>query len=109
MRVSGLGDLGSLWPSQTPEVAACGPSPCTWLDNVYARDACVAYMQCAAPNDPTTIGFTQGAAAGVGAEVGQGVGTAASSLGSSLTGSLNLPGVLLIAGVLVVGIFLLKR
>ena len=104
-----IGDLGSLWPANTPEVATCGPSPCTWLDNIYARDACVTYMQCAAPTDPTTIGFTQGAAAGVGAEVGQGVGTAASSLGSSLTGSLNIPGVLLIAGALVIGMFLLKR
>lgn len=106
MRISGL---GSLWPSNTPEVAACGPSPCTWLDNVYARDACVTYMKCAAPNDPTTIGFTQGAAAGVGAEVGQAVGSTVSNLGSSLTGNLNLPGVMLVAGVLVLGIFLMKR
>lgn len=67
--VPGLSGLGSTWPSQTPEVAACGPSPCTWWDNVYSRDACLEYMKCAIPTDPTTIYLDQGVGAGVGAEV----------------------------------------
>lgn len=71
MRLFGLGDLGSTWPANTPEVAACGPSPCTWWDNVYTRDACLNYMQCSIPNDPTTIGMTEGMATGVGATIGQ--------------------------------------
>ncbi len=90
MRIQGL---GSTWPANTPEVAACGPSPCTWWDNVYARDACLNYMQCAIPNDPSTIALTEGMAAGVGAEVGQG----AAALGSSALGSFS-PSTLMLIG-----------
>jgi hypothetical protein len=84
--VRGLGGLGSTWPSSTPEVAACGASPCTWWDNVYARDACVEYMKCAIPSDPTTVYLDQGVGAGVGAEVGSVGGGAVSGAVQGLAG-----------------------
>jgi len=104
MRISGL---GSLWPSGTPEVADCGPSPCTWVDNIYARDACVAYMSCAAPSDPTTIALTQGTAAGVGAEVGQTVGDVTTGLFSGLTNA-GISGWAILAGLAIGGLVLIN-
>lgn len=110
MRLFGL---GSTWPSQTPEVTECGPSPCTWWDNVYARDACLNYMACAIPNDPTTIALSQGLPAGVGAETGEVVGgvvgSAASGLGTGLTGGLNMPGAVLLGMIALGGILILTR
>jgi hypothetical protein len=107
MRISGLGSLGSLWPSGTPEVPECGPSPCTWYDNIWARDACVNYMVCAAPNDPSTIALTEGMFAGAGAEAGEAVGDIAGGIFGGLT-SAGVPGWVIFAGIAVGGLVLIN-
>src|SRR5271157_3402380 len=120
MRVSGLGS--STWPTSVPDSATCGPNPCTWIDNTgsvvgESSQACADFMQCALPNDPTTIALNkslvQGAATAVGQDVGGIVGGASSGLasgfGGGLLGSTTAPGLLLIAGALVLGFMLMKK
>ncbi len=106
MRLFGLGDLGSTWPSNTPTVVGCGDSnPCTWWDNVYARDACLNYMKCAIPDDPTTIYLDQGVGAGVGAEAGGVASGVASGVGQGIASNLTPSGAFTGAAVIGVGIF----
>lgn len=81
MRLQGL---GSSLPSGFPHSDTCGDNPCTWWDDIWARDACISFLECAYPNDPTTIGFQQGAAAGAGAAAGQMVGGAMAGAGTGL-------------------------
>jgi hypothetical protein len=81
MRLTGL---GSSLPSGFPHSDACGDNPCTWWDDIYARDACITFLECAYPNDPTTIGFEQGALVGAGAAAGQAVGGTVSAAGTGL-------------------------
>lgn len=118
MHLNGLGS--STWPSQTPDKAACGTNPCTWYDNIYARDACVAYMQCSIPTDPTTTYMVEGASAGVTAAVGQDVGAvanvvgdvvgnAAAGLGTGLASGLQLPGMLAIGAAALIALLLLNK
>ncbi len=72
-------------------------------------------MECALPNDPTTIALNQsllgGAAAAVGEDVGSTVGNVASGLGTGLGvglgGNINLAGLALVGAA--IGIFLLFR
>ena len=86
MRLTGL---GSSLPSSFANSDTCGPNPCNWWDDVWARDACIQFLECAYPNDPTTIGFQQGAAAGAGAAAGQAVGGAVSAAGTGLATGLT--------------------
>jgi hypothetical protein len=106
MRISGL---GSSLPASFPASDSCGPNPCTWWDNIYARDNCIAFLQCGYPDDPTTIGFTQGVAAGAGAAAG---GMASDVVGGSLSGLLDsshIAGTVLLAVAVVGTIMLLRR
>lgn len=109
MRISGL---GSSWPTNMPDQPGCVTNPCTWVDNIYARQSCIDFLLCAAPNDPTTIGLTQGAAAGAGAAaggmVGDVVGGVSSGFGDSLGNQLGVPGWAILLGVAVGGIYLIK-
>lgn len=112
MRIFGLGDLGNLgstWPSNTPEVESCGPSPCSWWDNVWARDACVQYMQCAIPNDASTVALTDGVVTGVATEVGDVAGGVVSGAASGLAGNTSFSGAILLAAVAVAGVLILTR
>lgn len=109
MRIAGLGGLGSSLPASFPASDTCGPNPCNWWDDVWARDGCVSFLQCAYPSDPTTIALTQGVAAGAGAAAG---GIASDVVGGGLSGLLDpahLPGTVLLAVVVVGTIMLLKR
>lgn len=120
MRVSGLGS--STWPTSVPDNPTCGPNPCTWLDNTgsvvgESSQACANFMQCALPNDPTTIALNKsllaGATTAVGQDVGGTVGDISSGLASGLSGGLassaSIPGLILIAGLLFGGFLLMKR
>ncbi len=116
MRISGL---GSTWPTSVPDSSVCGVNPCRWYENVGSivgatSDACVAFLDCAIPNDPTTIGqhhLIGGAAAAVGEDVGGTVADVASGLGTGLGyglgGNINLSGIAIVAAA--VGLFLLFR
>jgi len=74
-------------------------------------------MQCALPNDPTTIALNKSLLAGVSTAVGEDVGGAvgsvssgvASGLGGSLLENTSIPGLLLLTGLIVGGIFLMRR
>lgn len=120
MRVSGLGS--STWPTSVPDSPTCGPNPCTWLDNTgsvigESSQACADFMQCALPNDPTTIALNKSLLAGATTAVSQDVGNVAGSvasgvatgLSSGLAGNTSIPGLILIAGLLFGGFLLMKR
>lgn len=122
MRIGNLGRLGSTWPTSVPDSPTCGPNPCTWIDNTgsvigESSQACADFMQCALPDDPTTIALNKslvsGVATAVGEDVGSTVGDVASGVAGGFAGGLsdktNFSGFLLLGGVLVLGIFLLKR
>lgn len=123
MRISGLGSLGSsTWPTSVPDSPTCGPNPCTWIDNTgsvvgESSQTCADFMLCALPNDPTTIALNKSLAAGVATAVGQDTGAVvgdvssglASGFGGGILGSTTAPGLLLIAGVLVLGFMLMRK
>jgi hypothetical protein len=70
----------------------CGADPCTWWDQVYMRDACLAYKTCVNPNDPEVVlvnkGLLVGGAQVAGTAVGQTAGTA---IESTVTGLFTNP------------------
>lgn len=66
----------------------CGTDPCTWFDEIYARDACMSYLQCASPQDPRVIGLLPAVGNVLGSIAGQAVGGFTSSLGTA-TGLTN--------------------
>ena len=105
MRIQGL---GSSLPSGFAHSDQCGDNPCNWWDDIYARDACISFLQCAYPNDPPTIGFTQGMAAGAGAAAGEMAGGVVSGIGTGLAGGSNL-GSLVVVSVAVLGAILLLK
>lgn len=65
---------------------ACGTNPCTWWDDVYLTDACMAYTRCANPTSPllTVVdnGLIVGGSAILGSTAGQAAGGALSSAAS---------------------------
>ena len=124
MRISGLGfsGLGSTWPTSVPDSPTCGPNPCSWLDNTgsvvgESSQACADFMQCALPNDPTTIALNKNLISGVSAAVGEDTGAVVGDVTSGVAsgfvggfgGSTTLPGYLLLGGALVIGFLLLRR
>lgn len=86
MRLHGL---GSSLPSSFADSGTCGTNPCNWWDDIYARDACISFLNCAYPNDPTTIGFNRGAIVGAGAAAGQAVGGTVEAAGEGLATGLT--------------------
>ncbi len=104
MRIAGL---GSSLPSSFQNSDTCGANPCNWWDDVYARDACVNFLTCAYPNDPTTIGFNQGVGAGAGAAAGEMAGGVIGGIGTGLAG--GSMGSLVIISVAVLGAILLLK
>lgn len=60
---SGIGDA-------TPP-ASCGDDPCTWVDDIWVRDACLSYLRCANPTSPLVVGMDKGFLPGVATAVGQ--------------------------------------
>jgi hypothetical protein len=72
--------------------ADCGDDPCSWVDAVYLRDACLAYKTCLNPNDPAVIlankGLIVGSATVAGGTVGQAAGQA---IESTVTGIFTNP------------------
>lgn len=104
MRISGL---GSFWPSAFSDTQECGENPCTWIDNVYARENCAAFLQCGYPTDPTTIAINKGLIAGMGSSAGQAVGATTGGLFTGLVES-GIGGWLVLAGIGIGGIVLIK-
>jgi hypothetical protein len=86
MRLEGLGQSSS--PSSIVN-ANCGDNPCTWLDDVWVSDACLAFLECAQPTNILVTSMTQG----TGAAVGQAAGSvAASTVGGVASGIANVAG-----------------
>jgi hypothetical protein len=70
----------------------CGDDPCTWLDQVYMRDACLAYKTCVNPNDPEVVLVTKGLLVGGAQVAGTAVGqTAGQAIKSTVTGLFTNP------------------
>ena len=69
----GMGGLG----------ADCGDDPCTWWDQVWVRDPCLAYLRCATPNDPRVIAMDHGIVAGLTSEAADMAGSALTSVGTN--------------------------
>lgn len=105
-------------PSSTPQ---CGSTPCSWIDDIYVRDACVEYMRCVAPNsnvaidaaaketaDAMSVGdVAQGAgqvAGGITSEVANVVGRFLGGAAGGATSSMSLSGFLLLGAVALVAI-----
>jgi hypothetical protein len=115
-----IGSLGSLGTSTTDLVNAdCGPNPCTWWDEVWVRDPCLAFLRCADPNNPLVIGMDKGFTAGAAAEAGQITGSVLSSAGQALGEGIGgaakglgtgfaVPTWVIVAGVLVGGFVVLQ-
>ena len=111
-RGTGLsGPLFPFDPNLVPPAGQCGDNPCTWWDNVWARDPCLAYLGCADPNNPLYVGATAGLPAAVGVSVGQEISNSAMGVAQGLVtpgitptigSSIALIGILALAGLLVV-------
>jgi hypothetical protein len=109
MRISGLGNLGSLGTSTTDlSVPSCGDNPCTWWDEVWVRDACLTFLRCADPSNPLVVSMDQGFTAGVAAEAGQIAGSAVSGAASGLKSSLGIPGWAILGGIAIGGLVLIQ-
>lgn len=94
MNISGLGD--------------CGTDPCTWVDNVYVRDACLDYLRCADPNNVLVIGVDQGFGAAVGAGVGQEVGGFFGNVADQTVSTSGVGGTLIMIALAVGGFFVIE-
>lgn len=81
--------------------ADCGDNPCTWWDDVYLRNACMAYLACADPANPLLVmsspdqggqgrGLIVGGSQVVGSTIGQALETGAESVAvNPATGQMN--------------------
>lgn len=67
----------------TSGLGDCGTSPCTWWDEVWVRDDCLAYLQTCNPTDPRVVGMQSGFVAGVTAEAGDVLSAAGQQLGKA--------------------------
>jgi len=85
--------------------ASCGENPCTWVDDIYVRDACLAYLDCADPNNLLAIGAEQGAIAAGGAALGQGAGRFFSNLADQTLQNSSIGGTLIMIALAVGGFF----
>lgn len=93
----------NLGQAQSSQVGNCGANPCTWLDEIWASDDCVAYMQCAQPTSVIATGsIVTSAIAQTGAAVGQGISQGTTGFFSSQT-PLSI-GVLIVAGLVIAAI-----
>ena len=72
------------------DITQCGTNPCGFWDSIYASNACLAYKQCATPNDPATILESQGLIAGSGTVLGGTAGQAASNVIDALISETNI-------------------
>lgn len=96
------------------DASNCGVNPCTWWDNIYASDACLAYNQCANPTAPSTVLESQGLIAGGSQILGQ---TAQSSVTGfiqgltqdPITGQTNWTNVFVLVGGVVLLLMLLEK
>lgn len=100
---------------QASQVANCGANPCTWLDEIWASDECVSYMQCAQPTSVIATGsFVTSALEQTGESVGSGaasvgsaIGTAAgSTLGTATASFLSAQSPITIAVIAIAGVVL---
>lgn len=116
MRLYGLGS--STWPTSVPDSASCGVNPCGALDNMgsvigQSSQACADFMECALPNDPTTIALNKSLVAGVSTAVGQDVGNVAVDAGTGvlagLGNSLGVPSWAVLVGAIALGLIVLKE
>ena len=114
MHLSGLGS--SSWPTAVTGPASCGPNPCGYLDDAgsvvgEASQACIDFMVCAAPNDPTTIALTKSLVAGVTTAAGQDVSNTVSDATTGLFSGLasNTTGMFLIGGAALIAFLLLSK
>ncbi len=76
-----VGGTGTALPIAPP---TCGTDQCSWWDQIWVRDACLAYLRCANPTDPRVIAMDQGFFTGAGAAVGGAAGQASRGLLSGL-------------------------
>lgn len=87
----------------------CGVNPCTWVDDVYVRDACLAYLTCADPNNLLVIGADQGAIAAGGAAIGQSAGRFFSNAADQTLQNSSVGGTLVMIALAVGGFFLAEN
>jgi hypothetical protein len=87
------------------DATACGDNPCTWLDDIYVRDACLAYLTCEDPSNLLVIGADQGAIAAAGAAVGQTTGRFFSNAADQTLQNSSIPGTLVMIALAVGGFF----
>lgn len=71
MSLSGLGDT-----------ADCGADPCTWWDDVYMRDPCLAYKACVDPTNFMVQAVNKGLIAATGASALDMAGTVVTAVGA---------------------------
>lgn len=85
----------------------CGADPCTWFDQIYIRDACLSYLECANPEDPRVVGVQKGLLPAIGQEAGNVIGQTLGSTASSFGGSTGIPtSFLVVGGYVVVAVLL---
>ena len=93
----------------TPTTGTCAVNPCTWWDDIWASDSCLAwYAQCN-PTSSFYIANTQGALAVVGNAAGAAVGTTTSGLLTGLATSTGIPSVVWFAGLGLLAYALIKE
>jgi len=91
------------------DTSGCGVNPCTWVDDIYVRDSCLAYLACADPTNPLYIGATQGALAAAGAAVGSGISGSVSGLASGFANSITSQGMILLGAAALILVVILDR
>lgn len=81
--------------------ASCGDSPCTWWDDVYASDACLAYTKCVDPTSTfynlNTYGLIGGTAVGAGQEINKAASAFVPALFQDPLGNINWASVGMVA------------
>jgi hypothetical protein len=57
MRLS-LAAIGDVSLATGLPAASCGVNPCTWVDDIWVRDKCLAFLRCADPCNPLLVGYS---------------------------------------------------